>query len=48
MQFIAIGWSTNYPPSYIWLANLATVALIVVVLIEAGVYFRKRWKNRKK
>jgi hypothetical protein len=48
MQFIAIGWSTDYPPSYIELANFATIGLIVVVLIEASLYIRKKWKNRKK
>lgn len=49
-KLIAIGWHPNapYPPSYTGFANVATVALIVVGLVETVVFFRRKWKNRKK
>jgi predicted transporter len=49
MQFIAISWhESDYPPSYIGLANFFTITLVVVVLIEAAIFVRKKWKNKKK
>ena len=48
MQFYAVGWHAGYPPSYIGFANYATLALVLVVIVEIVIYFRKKWKNNKK
>ena len=45
MQFMGIGWHGNYVTANVGLANFLTIVFILVVLIEAAVYFRKRWKE---